>query len=45
MLVVENSKFLLAARRVRRATSTDYVISLNPEDMSRGGNNYIGKLR
>lgn len=44
-LMVENSKFLLAARRVRRPTSTDYVISLNAEDLSRGSNNYVGKLR
>eukprot|EP00250_Pteridium_aquilinum_P019747 c24558_g2_i2 orf=257-1432(+) len=44
-LMVENSKFLLAARRVRRATSTDYLISLNADDMSRGSNNYVGKLR
>lgn len=44
-LMVENSKFLLAARRVRRATSTDYLISLNADDMSKGSNNYIGKLR
>eukprot|EP00250_Pteridium_aquilinum_P019746 c24558_g2_i1 orf=342-1595(+) len=44
-LMVENSKFLLAARRFRRATSTDYLISLNADDMSRGSNNYVGKLR
>eukprot|EP00271_Cylindrocystis_brebissonii_P008147 TRINITY_DN22163_c0_g2_i1.p1 TRINITY_DN22163_c0_g2~~TRINITY_DN22163_c0_g2_i1.p1 ORF type:complete len:556 (-),score=84.41 TRINITY_DN22163_c0_g2_i1:1554-3221(-) len=42
---VENGKFLLAARKCRRATSTDYVISLDMEDMSRGSNNYVGKLR
>lgn len=44
-LLVENSKFLLAARKVRRATSTDYIISLNADDMSRGSNSYVGKLR
>ncbi|KAH7314898.1 hypothetical protein KP509_21G026300 [Ceratopteris richardii] len=44
-LVMENKKFLLAARRVRKATSTDYLISLNADDVSRGSNNYIGKLR
>ncbi|KAH7296248.1 hypothetical protein KP509_26G015500 [Ceratopteris richardii] len=44
-MTMDNSKFLLAARRVRKATSTDYLISLNADDMSRGSNNYIGKLR
>uniref|UniRef100_A0A0C9S6C2 Tubby-like F-box protein n=1 Tax=Wollemia nobilis TaxID=56998 RepID=A0A0C9S6C2_9CONI len=43
--LVENGKFLLAARKYRRATGTDYVISLDAEDMSRGSNTYIGKLR
>ncbi|KAH9329316.1 hypothetical protein KI387_001424 [Taxus chinensis] len=43
--LVENGKFLLAARKFRRATSADYVISLDREDMSRGSNAYIGKLR
>lgn len=43
--LVENGKFLLAARKFRRATSTDYIISLNQENMSRGSNTYVGKLR
>ncbi|XP_024362543.1 tubby-like F-box protein 6 [Physcomitrium patens] len=43
--LVENGKFLLAARKCRRATSTDYIVSLNHEDMSRGSNTYVGKLR
>ncbi|XP_024364201.1 tubby-like F-box protein 6 isoform X2 [Physcomitrium patens] len=43
--LIENGKFLLAARKFRRATSTDYIISLNQEDMSRGSNTYVGKLR
>lgn len=43
--LVENGKFLLAARKVRRATSSDYIISLNGDDMSRGSNTYVGKLR
>eukprot|EP00253_Pinus_taeda_P016342 PITA_16342 len=41
----ENGKFLLAARKFRRATSTEYIISLNADDMSRGSNTYVGKLR
>ncbi|KAJ7537435.1 hypothetical protein O6H91_11G005900 [Diphasiastrum complanatum] len=43
--VLENGKFLLAARKFRRATSTDYIISFNSEDFSRGSNSYVGKLR
>ncbi|XVF36087.1 hypothetical protein REPUB_Repub19eG0028100 [Reevesia pubescens] len=39
------SKMLLAAKKVRRATSTNFVISLVGDDFSRSSNNYIGKLR
>ncbi|GBG72598.1 hypothetical protein CBR_g12171 [Chara braunii] len=41
----ENGKFLLGARKFRKATCADYIISLNPQDMSRGSNTYVGKLR
>ncbi|KAL0391084.1 UNVERIFIED_CONTAM: Tubby-like F-box protein 3 [Sesamum calycinum] len=41
----DDGKFLLAARRCRRPTYTDYIISLNADDVSKGSNNYIGKLR
>ncbi|GFQ02326.1 tubby-like F-box protein 3 [Phtheirospermum japonicum] len=40
-----DGKFLLSARRCRRPTYTDYVISLKPDDASKGSSNYIGKLR
>ncbi|KAH6559578.1 hypothetical protein KP509_1Z003500 [Ceratopteris richardii] len=43
--LVDNGKFLLAARKVRRATSADYIISLSKDDTSRGSNTYVGKLR
>ncbi|KAL8171294.1 hypothetical protein V2J09_023098 [Rumex salicifolius] len=43
--LAEDGKFLLAARKFRRATCNDYVVSLNPDDMSKGGGTYIGKLR
>ncbi|KAK4490608.1 hypothetical protein RD792_001296 [Penstemon davidsonii] len=42
---VENDKLLLAAKRIRRATSTDFVISLVADDFSRASNTYVGKLR
>ncbi|XP_010552822.2 PREDICTED: tubby-like F-box protein 3 [Tarenaya hassleriana] len=41
----EDGKFLLAAKRFRRPTCTDYVISLNTDDVSKGSSTYIGKLR
>ncbi|GFZ13699.1 tubby like protein 3 [Actinidia rufa] len=39
----DDGKFLLAARKCRRPTCTDYIISLNPEDISKGSSTYIGK--
>ncbi|KAL3844820.1 hypothetical protein ACJIZ3_002223 [Penstemon smallii] len=42
---VENDKLLLAAKKIRRATSTDFVISLVADDFSRASNTYVGKLR
>ncbi|KAG5051872.1 Tubby-like F-box protein 3 [Glycine soja] len=41
----DEGKFLLSARKCRRATHTDYIISLNCDDVSRGSSTYIGKLR
>ncbi|KAK9670202.1 hypothetical protein RND81_13G185400 [Saponaria officinalis] len=41
----ENDKLLLAARKIRRATSTDFVISLVADDFSRSSSAYVGKLR
>jgi hypothetical protein len=36
---------LLAARKIRRATGTDFIISLAADDFSRASNKYVGKLR
>ncbi|KAK9015629.1 hypothetical protein V6N11_006728 [Hibiscus sabdariffa] len=41
----DNGKFLLMARKCRRPTCTDYIISLNGDDVSKGSGTYIGKLR
>lgn len=41
----DDGKFLLAARKCRRPTCTDYIISLNYDDVSKGSSTYIGKLR
>ncbi|KAK7303159.1 hypothetical protein RJT34_14060 [Clitoria ternatea] len=43
--LADDGKFLLAARKCRRPTCTDYIISLNADDMSKGSNTYVGKLR
>ncbi|GMI73354.1 tubby like protein 10 [Hibiscus trionum] len=44
-LLVENGKFLLSAKRTRRSTSTEYIISFNADNISRSSSSYIGKLR
>ncbi|GFP97810.1 tubby-like F-box protein 1 [Phtheirospermum japonicum] len=44
-LLVENGKFLLSAKRNRRTTCTEYVISIDADNISRSSNNYIGKVR
>lgn len=41
----ENDKMLLAAKKVRRATSTEFVISLVTDEFSRASTTYVGKLR
>ena len=38
-------KLLLAAKKIRRATGIDFVISLVANDFSRSSNTYVGKLR
>ncbi|RRT72459.1 hypothetical protein BHE74_00035389, partial [Ensete ventricosum] len=43
--LTDDGKFLLAARKCRRPTCTDYLISLDADDMSRTSATYIGKLR
>lgn len=39
------SKLLLAARKIRRTTSTKFLISLAADDLSQASDTYIGKLR
>ncbi|TKW25912.1 hypothetical protein SEVIR_3G151100v4 [Setaria viridis] len=38
-------KFLMAAKRVRRGAHTEYIISLDADDLSQGNSAYVGKLR
>ncbi|KAJ0442981.1 putative transcription factor TUBBY family [Helianthus annuus] len=44
-LLVENGKFLLSAKRTRRTTCTEYVISMDADHISRSSGTYVGKLR
>ncbi|CAN8320866.1 unnamed protein product [Cochlearia groenlandica] len=41
----DKSKLLLSAKKVRRATGLEFVVSLSGNDFSRSSSNYIGKLR
>ncbi|KAH8518730.1 hypothetical protein H0E87_000540, partial [Populus deltoides] len=40
----DKGKFLLAARRYRQGVHTEYIISLDADDLSQGSNAYVGKL-
>ncbi|KAL2535580.1 Tubby-like F-box protein 3 [Forsythia ovata] len=41
----DDGKFLLSAQRCRYPTHTDYIISLNADDVSKDSTFYVGKLR
>ncbi|KAL7891732.1 hypothetical protein AOLI_G00012080 [Acnodon oligacanthus] len=41
----EKKVFLLAGRKRKKSTTSNYLISTDPTDLSRGGENFIGKLR
>ncbi|XP_054444672.1 tubby-related protein 2 [Pteronotus mesoamericanus] len=38
-------QFLLAGRKRKRSTTSNYLISLDPTDLSRDGDNFVGKVR
>ncbi|XP_007937568.1 tubby-related protein 1 [Orycteropus afer afer] len=44
-LDTEKKVFLLAGRKRKRSKTANYLISSDPTNMSRGGENFIGKLR
>uniref|UniRef100_A0A8C3NYE1 Tubby-like protein n=1 Tax=Cyanoderma ruficeps TaxID=181631 RepID=A0A8C3NYE1_9PASS len=46
-LHLDNDKkvFLLAGRKRKKSKTSNYLISIDPTDLSRGGDNFIGKLR
>ncbi|XP_074833455.1 tubby-related protein 1 isoform X2 [Carettochelys insculpta] len=41
----EKKVFLLAGRKRKKSKTSNYLISIDPTDLSRGGENFIGKLR
>ncbi|XP_037534768.1 tubby-related protein 1 [Nematolebias whitei] len=41
----EKKTFLLAGRKRKKSTTSNYLISVDATDLSRGGENFIGKLR
>jgi len=43
--LADDGKFLLAARKYRRPSCTEYLISLDARNTSKGNGTYIGKLR
>ncbi|XP_066362270.1 tubby-like F-box protein 8 [Miscanthus floridulus] len=44
-VLMENGKFLLSAKRNRKTTCTEYIISMDADNISRSSSTYIGKLR
>lgn len=44
-LNMEDGKFLLAARKIRRPACAEYIISMDVADISRNSISYMGKLR
>ncbi|XP_063669335.1 tubby-related protein 1 [Pan troglodytes] len=44
-LDTEKKVFLLAGRKRKRSKTANYLISIDPTNLSRGGENFIGKLR
>jgi tubby and related proteins len=43
--LADDGKFLLAARKYRRPSCTEYLISFDARDTPKGNGTYIGKLR
>ncbi|XP_028848667.1 tubby-related protein 3 isoform X2 [Denticeps clupeoides] len=41
----EKKVFLLAGRKRKKSTTSNYLISIDATDLSRGGENFVGKLR
>ncbi|XP_077582110.1 uncharacterized protein LOC144202893 isoform X2 [Stigmatopora nigra] len=41
----EKKTFLLAGRKRKKCATSNYLISIDATDLSRGGNNFVGKLR
>ncbi|ERN12975.1 tubby-like F-box protein 10 [Amborella trichopoda] len=44
-VLAENGKFLLSAKRSRRTTCTEYVISMDVDAINKTSGSYVGKMR
>lgn len=44
-VLLPSQVFLLAGRKRKKSKTSNYLISIDPTDLSRGGENFIGKLR
>ncbi|KAM0938587.1 putative transcription factor TUBBY family [Dioscorea sansibarensis] len=42
---MDKGKFLLAARRFRHGAHSEFILSLDADDLTQGSNAYVGKLR
>jgi len=45
LLYVCSQVFLLAGRKRKKSATSNYLISTDPTDLSRGGEAFVGKLR
>lgn len=45
MFLEHGGTFLMSARRRKKNRSSNYLLSLDPDDLNRSGSNYFGKLR
>eukprot|EP00240_Pyramimonas_obovata_P003820 CAMPEP_0118927274 /NCGR_PEP_ID=MMETSP1169-20130426/4782_1 /TAXON_ID=36882 /ORGANISM="Pyramimonas obovata, Strain CCMP722" /LENGTH=367 /DNA_ID=CAMNT_0006869011 /DNA_START=209 /DNA_END=1309 /DNA_ORIENTATION=+ len=45
LYLTNGDQFLLAARRRKKSNSSNYLVSLDPEDLARGGAGFHAKLR
>ncbi|XP_068385531.1 tubby-related protein 2 isoform X1 [Eschrichtius robustus] len=43
--LASNKYFLLAGRKRKRSKTSNYLVSLDPTDLSRDGDNFVGKVR
>lgn len=45
LVLLSLQTFLLAGRKRKKSATSNYLISIDATDLSRGGENFVGKLR